>query len=227
VNLTFRRIALIALGGLALATSPWWGRRALRALTYFHVRQVRVIGTHYVAPRDIVAAMRVDTMASTWDDLRPYAARVGALAMVRHVAIDRELPATIIVRVDETTPVAITPAAGGFKVYDARARVLPIDPSRTDIDLPIIDRPDALIARLLGGVETTSPRLFARINSVSRQGSNEILVHLDKGNIRAEADVTPERLAGAGIVLGDLERRGASYVELDLRYRDQVVARLQ
>jgi cell division protein FtsQ len=223
---TRARVIGLAVLGAALISSPWWGRRALRGLAYFHVRQVQIVGARYLQPRDIVAAMRVDTFASTWDDLRPYAARVGALTLVKHVEIDRELPGTVVVRVAETTPVAMAPAADGLRVYDARARVLPIDPTQTDIDLPIIDRPDAVVTKLLAGVAASDPRLFASINSVSRGGA-EIDVRMDRGVVRAGVDVTPDRLARAGAVAADLARRGVSYAELDLRFRDQIVARLQ
>jgi cell division septal protein FtsQ len=223
---TRTRIALLGVLGLVLATSPWWGRRALRALAYFHVREVRVVGMRYLAAHDVVTAMRVDTNASTWDDLRPYAARVTGLALVQHTEVDRELPGTLVVRVTETAPVAMAPVAGGLRVYDARARVLPIDPTKADVDLPIIDRPDVVVTRLLAGVEAISPRMFARISSVNR-GGQQIIVQMDRGLVRAGVDVTPERLAGAGLVAADLDRRGQHYTELDLRYRDQIVARLQ
>jgi cell division septal protein FtsQ len=221
------RIAVLAVLGLALLASPWWGRRALRALAYFHVRSVQVIGTHYLSPHDVVAAMRVDTNASTWDDLKPYAARVGALALVQRAVVERELPSILVVHVTETAPVAMAPASGGLKIYDAGARALPIDPTRADIDLPVINRPDAIVTRLLAGVETLSPRFFARISAVVRQPNGDMVVQLDHGVVRAGADVTPARLANASLVAADLDRRGAHYTELDLRYRDQIVARLQ
>ena len=225
--MTRTRIALLGALGLVLIASPWWGRRALRALAYFHVRSVQVVGTHYLSPRDVVAAMRVDTMASAWDDLKPYASRVQSLTLVQHADVERELPGTLVVHVTETLPVAMAPTAGGLRVYDARAQVLPIDPAKTDVDVPIIDRPDAVVTRLLGGVEEASPRFFARISSVVQHRDRELVVQLDRGLVRAGLDVTPQRLAGAGIVAADLERRGQRYTELDLRYRDQVVARLQ
>jgi cell division septal protein FtsQ len=147
--------------------------------------------------------------------------------MVREADVERDLPGTLVVHVVETAPVAMAPVAGGLRVYDVRARALPIDPTRTDVDLPIIDRPDVLVTRLLGGVQSVSPRFFARISAVGRQGTGELVVQLDRGVVRAGLDITPERLAGAGLVAADLERRGERYTELDLRYRDQVVARLQ
>lgn len=225
--MTRPRIIAAAALGVVLLASPWWGRRALRALAYFHVRSVQVVGAHYLRPRDVVAAMRVDTMASTWDDLRPYAARVNALALVRHAEVDRELPGTLIVRIEETAPVAMAPAAGGLRVYDARARALPIDPTRADVDVPIIGRPDVALTKLLAGVESASPRMFAQISAVDRSSASEIVLRLDRGTIIAGADVTPERLARAGLVASDLQRRGIAYTALDLRYRDQIVARVQ
>lgn len=225
--MTRARIALLGALGVVLVASPWWGRRVLRKLAYFHVRSVQVLGTHYLSPRDVVAAMRVDTNASTWDDLRPYMVRVRGLALVQSAEVERELPGILVVHVTETAPVAMAPASGGFRVYDASARSLPIDPTRADIDLPVINRPDAIVTRLLAGVETTSPRFFARISSVARQSNGDLLVQLDHGLVRAGADVTPRRLANASLVAADLDRRGERYTELDLRYRDQIVARLQ
>jgi cell division septal protein FtsQ len=222
------RIIAAAALGLVLLASPWWGRRALRALAYFHVRSVQVIGAHYLQPRDVVVAMRVDTMASTWDDLRPYAARVNALALVQHAEVERELPGTLIVRIEETTPVAMAPTpAGGLRVYDSRARALPIDPTRADVDVPIIGRPDVVLTKLLAGVASASPRMFAEISAVDRSSASEIVLRLDRGTVRAGVDVTPERLARAELVASDLQRRGIAYTELDLRYRDQIVARVQ
>jgi cell division septal protein FtsQ len=147
--------------------------------------------------------------------------------MVRHADVERELPGILVVHVTETVPVAMAPTSNGFRVYDVRAQALPIDPTRTDLDLPVIDRPDAIITRLLSGVETMSPRFFARISTVARQGNGDLVMQLDHGAVRAGLDVTPARLANAGLVAADLERRGEHYTELDLRYRDQIVARLQ
>jgi len=50
---------------------------------------------------------------------------------------------------------------------------------------------------------------------------------LDRWPVRAMADVTPQRLAEIYPVENDLTRRQARVAELDLRYRDQVIARLQ
>jgi hypothetical protein len=68
---------------------------------------------------------------------------------------------------------------------------------------------------------------------VTRVGDREVLIHfatLPNGGtlpVRAMLDVTPDRLAEIFPVEADLAKRQARVAELDLRFRDQVIARLQ
>jgi cell division protein FtsQ len=214
--------------GLAIAASaPWWGRRVMREMAYFRVRSVSVVGTHYVSPRAIVARLRVDTTASVWDDLGVLKARVAGLPGVQSVEVSRSLPGTLVVRVTEAAPVALAPTPGGLEAVDVAGHALPLDPARTDVDLPVVARPDPQLLQLLAGVRVVAPALYARISAVRRDGAGDLVVTLPDGLVRARADATPSRLADAGPVRADLARRGLKYTELDLRFRDQVVARLK
>jgi cell division protein FtsQ len=56
---------------------------------------------------------------------------------------------------------------------------------------------------------------------------NELLLELKNGVVRTMEDVTLDRLADIGPVEADLGRKQQRAVEIDLRYRDQVIARLQ
>jgi hypothetical protein len=69
--------------------------------------------------------------------------------------------------------------------------------------------------------------VFARLSDVARVGEKEIVIHFDGLPVRAMLDVTPDRLAEIFPVEADLARRQARVAELDLRFRDQVIARLQ
>ena len=217
--------ALVVLG--VVATSPWWGRGLLRRMDFFRVRNLEITGVRYLPASEVVARLRVDTTASVWDDVAPLEARVRQHPQVQDVAISRRLPGTLVVRVTENLPVALVPAAGGFRAVDDRGRALPIDPSRTDVDLPIAAGRDTTVLRLLGEVRATTPALFARISEVRRAGRGELLVRLVTVPVRAMADVSAARLAETLLVEEDLARRHAAVAELDLRYRDQVIARLQ
>jgi cell division protein FtsQ len=146
---------------------------------------------------------------------------------VATVVVRRELPGTIVVQIGEIAPVALMPTPLGLAAVDVAGHPLPLDPTRSDVDLPVVTRPDPQILRLLEGVRALAPALYARISSVRRDGPVDLVVTTDVARIRLRATATPARLAEVTPVAADLARRGLAWRELDLRYRDQVVARLK
>ena len=240
----------IPVGALALAvlvSSAWWGPLLLSQLGYFHIRQVEIYGTVYAQPSRIIGRMRVDTTMSIWMNLAPVERRVARDPQVRSVAIERKLPGTLVVRLVENTPVALVESSGttdkggsgnAVRVVDEVGHALPIDPSRTDIDLPVVESADPSVLKLLADVKMREPRLFAQISSVRRgsrsttavsgvRAADELDVVLPSVMVRALVGVSAERLADVIPVEADLARRHARVAELDLRFRDQVIARLQ
>lgn len=212
---------------LVLASSPWWGPPLLSHLSYFQVRHVAVDGRRYVEPADILARLRVDTNTSVWTDLGVLERRVAAHPQVHTVKIERRLPGTLVVRLTENLPVALVPARGGLAAVDAAGRVLPIDPSRADVDLPLLPRADEPLLALLADLRSEQPRLFDRIGTARRTTRDEVTFTLASYSVRAPAGITARRLADIVPVENDLARRRVRVAELDLRFRDQVIARLQ
>lgn len=212
---------------LAVASAPWWGRRVLARMAFFRVRHVEIDGVRYLGARDVLARLRIDTTASVWDDLGPLERRVGQHPQVGEVRIGRRLPGTLVVHVTENLPVALVPGASGFRAVDAMGRSLPIDPSRVNVDLPIVATRDTALLRLLAEVRAGAPALFDRISEIRRLEKNELLVRLATVPVRAMADLSASRLAETVPVEEDLARRQLRVAELDLRFRDQVIARLQ
>jgi cell division protein FtsQ len=162
-----------------------------------------------------------------WHDLGPLERRLATHAQVESVDVDRKLPNTLVVRVTENLPVAFIPSTQGLRAYDQRGRALPLDPSRTEVDLPVLARDDTLILRLLADVREQHPELFDRISEVRRAGRGELVMDLATVVVRAAADLSAARLADILPVEADLARRRVRATELDLRYRDQVIARVQ
>lgn len=221
------RVPVAVLAVALVAGAPWWGPRLLSHLSYFQVRRVEIYGRQYLDPSDVLARLRVDTSTSIWTDLGVLERRVAAHPQVRDVAIGRKLPGTLVVRVTENVPVALAPSPQGLAAVDAAGRALPIDPSRVYVDLPVLPRLDPVLLRLLADVRERAPTLFDRISTVRRAGRDEVTLSLASVVVRAPAGVTAERLADIIPVEHDLERRRAHVAELDLRFRDQVIARLQ
>jgi cell division protein FtsQ len=225
--------ALIAGATFFVLLSPFWAPLLLRRMAFFRVRHVQVVGARHIQPREIVERLGIDTAASVWDPEGPLEARVATHPLVREVHIDRRLPGTLVVRLAEHTPVALVPLPNGFRAYDERGVALPIDPSKSDIDAPILGRPDTGVLRLLGRMRHDAPALYERVSEVQRAGGEvagaprELVLILDSLRVRALADVTLQRLAELPLVEHDLAQRRLRPIELDLRYRDQVIARLQ
>ena len=216
-----------ALGALIVLASPWWGRLIASKLSFFRVRRVEIVGVRYLAPSDILARLRVDTTRSVWDDPTPLEQRVAAHPQVGTVSIRRKLPGTLVVSVVENMPIAMVSTERGFLVFDERGRQLPLDPSKVPVNLPIAARRDTALFRLLARVRAERPRMFARVSEVARVGDREVLIQFESLPVRAMLDVTPDRLAEIFPVEADLAKRQARVAELDLRFRDQVIARLQ
>ncbi len=240
---------------LVMAPAAWLARRGATRMDYFHVRSVEVQGVRYLDPATVVEHMGIDTMRSVWDDYAPLVARVKRLPQVADAVITRKLPGTLVISIRENLPVALSPSPRGLEAVDSAGVVLPIDPTSADLDLPIALQRDVAMLSLLGALRSHEPILFRRISEIGRDGSNGVLIQLERRGpavatpavdsipldsaaasaivfprvlrVRALLGVSVSRLADIFPVESDLLRRRANVAELDLRYRDQVIARLQ
>lgn len=223
---SWKRWAWVSLAVVA-GTAPWWGPAVLRPLAFFRIKHVDVRGTRYASPADVAKALAIDTLRSIWDDTKVLERRVRALPHIREAAVSRRIPSTLVVTVEENIPIALVSGTNGFRAYDEDGRALTLDPSRTPVDLPIIAKRDTALLRLLGEVRASDPSLFARISEVRRTGRDELVMQLVTVPVRTMADVTVDQLAQIAPVEDDLAKRRARPVELDLRFKDQVIARIQ
>jgi len=214
-------VALLVLG------SPFWGPLLFRRMAFFHVRRIEILGTRYLAPSDILDRLHVDTTVSVWDATAPLESRLESDPEIERATIRGKLPGTLVVQVTERTPVALVPADGGFRVYDARGIPLPIDPARVTVDAPVLMQRDTALLRLLGAMRDRMPSLYSQVTTIQRVAGGELLIQLPTQPVRAMQDVTLDRLADVEPVEADLLHKQLRVAEIDLRFRDQVIARLQ
>jgi cell division protein FtsQ len=221
------KLALAGVGIVAAVLAPLWSPRVLAELAYFRVRRVEIVGARFVQPSDILGRLHVDTLSSVWQPAAPLEDRIASHPGVRSVRVGRRLPGTLVVEITERWPVALVPTPSGLVPIDERGAALPIDLTRTTVDAPIVAYRDAGLFQLLGRLRVEAPELYARVSEAARAGSDEVLLRISSVPVRAMADVSVERLAEIGPVEQDLARRQLRAAEIDLRYRDQVIARLQ
>jgi cell division protein FtsQ len=222
------QLALGAVLLLAILASPLWGPKLLRQFAFFRVRKIEILGARYTPAAEVLQRLHVDTMRSVWDPLGPLVQRVQTHPQVERVVVTRKLPGTLVVELTERRPVALVPSPDGLRAVDERGRALPLDPSRTPVDAPVVNATsrDTAVYHLLGAMLREAPRLYARISSITRTGNDEILLRVADLNVRAMTSVTLARLSDIEPIERDLAQRQLRPVELDLRYRDQVIARL-
>ena len=218
-----RRIGAVAV--LLGLTSPFWARPIVSRMEFFRVRQVEVRGARFTPADEIRRRLAIDTTFSIWNDLEPLEKRIAEHRQLSEVRISRRFPSTLVVRVEEFQPVALAPARNGLQAYDAAGRALPLDPSRTPVDVPMVPRADTTLLRFLGQLQAVHRDLFARVNEARRIGRDELVLDLVSFSVRLRPDIGVERLAQISSVEAELAQRQARPRELDFRFRDQVIAR--
>lgn len=230
--LWWRVLRLVVLAALisAVLTSPWWGPKALSSLDFFRVRRVVFEGMRYTPRNEAMALLKVDTMQSVWQPLPPLAARLADHPLVQSTTVERQLPGTILVRVVEREPVALVRRkTGRLDPVDGAGHRLPIDPTVVPMDVPLSISGDSALMHLLDGLRSSEPGLFARVERADRVKSgtapDEFRIKLDAFVVRTTPEVTVARFKDILPVEADLARNRLRAVELDLRFRNQVIAR--
>ncbi len=208
--------------------------RLLGTLDYFHVQTVQLEGARFLTPTAVIAALGADTSASVFDDPSGFVAKVESIPLVAHARVRRKLPGTLVVSITERVPVALVPTRDGFRGVDSAGTRLPIDPALATFDAPVVLPPmgrrdtvaDRRLFNLLGALRARDPALFDAIEEARRISATEWQLRTTRQRVRITPDVTLARLADIFPVEQDLARRRIRAAELDLRYRNLVIARL-
>jgi cell division protein FtsQ len=227
--------AVLVIG--AAAGAPFWGPPALRRLPFFAVRHVEVAGARLLAPQEVLAASGIRTGGSVWDESAPWEAALRRNPLVASARVERRLPDGLRIVVSEKRPAGLVDA-GTLVPATAQGEILPVDPSRVPVDLPIVRASArsaagrALLASA-GRLGDLDPALMARVSEV-RPGSapGELLLATSAPSalVRVPADADEGALRRLDAALDDVRRRGAGGpgqepVRMDLRFEDQVVVR--
>jgi POTRA domain-containing FtsQ-type protein len=217
----------LVVGGVLVLSAGWWGPRALRPFSFFAVRRVEVVGTRYLEPATVVAALRLGPRASVWADTKRMERRLGELAGVRSATVARRLPSTLVVKVVEVEPVALAVGPTGLVPVDDGGRPLPYDPAVTPVDAPVIERAAPPLVATLAAIRATDYGLFADITAAraAAGGGGDVVLDLDDGRVRLTAPLDPAVVRAVSAVRRDLAARGQAWQELDGRFRGWVVVR--
>jgi cell division septal protein FtsQ len=212
------RSALVVLCAAALVGAATGAPFGMRRLDLFHVARVEVSGTQHLDVAAAVAASGITSASNLFEDPERWRAALLRQPLIADVSIERRVPDTIILHVRESQPVAFarTPE---LRPIDETGRVLPVDPSADDLDLPVLacdtrvgadglarDAETLRAARFLGIVSRLEPALLSRISEVGAYGDavRIVLRNALDAEILVTAEPTAQRLAELQYTLADL-----------------------
>ena len=214
------------LGGLLVGAALWLGLpRVARNLGFFRLRRVEFHGISHLTPERLMPAIKLADDASIFDSLDGIEDRLKAIPGVQEVSVHRRIPGTLRVDIDEARPVALAPSReGGMTLVDERGRALPFDPTVSAPDLPIMPRPDSVVAGVLARVREVDPGLFARVSSAAKN-QKDVVLQVDSQRYWFRSNPSAEAILAVTAVAADLARKKWDYAELDGRFADQVIVR--
>jgi hypothetical protein len=194
--------------------------RVGRKLAFFRVRQVEVLGTRYLDESDVVRRLGLRADASTLDPLGPVLKAAAAVPGVLHATVERRIPNTLRVTLQEATPVALVPLTDRLALVDSSGRILPFDPVRAPTSLPIAAR-DSITPGLLRRIMRTDPLLYAAIESAHVDGG-DVILGIGPRRIRLRPEADDAVLSAVSAVLKFLNVHATPWREIDARYRSRV-----
>jgi cell division septal protein FtsQ len=223
---TRRRLALLAAAGAVMVTAlVWLVPLGLRQIGFFRVRQVELVGLRYLSPDTVLARIDLGRDRNVFDPLGPVEQRLSEVPGILEAAISRRLPGTLRIAVREEAPVAFARGREGLVPLDAEAHPLPYDPAQRPFDLPIVERPDRDVARILDLVRRVDPAMFGEIDGARRGRGESVILELGTRRVLVSAAADEEDIRDVETVRLQLSRNEQPFREIDARFAGWVVVR--
>lgn len=232
--------ALLGLAAAAAASSPLWAPPVLRQVPLFDADRVEVAGTRLLAPHEVVAASGIRIGQSVWTDPAAWEAALRRHPVIARAEVERRLPGTLRIRIAEKRPAAFV-AAGTLRAATAGGEILPVDPARVAVDLPIAgsapdtatrvrDRATLRLLAEAGRLAETDPVLMARVSELraEKDGATRLVLAHPRAEVLLPSGAGEPRLTQLRAALADVARRmpREGRAQVDARFADQVVVRL-
>jgi cell division septal protein FtsQ len=226
----------VGVQGIRMADARGW-------LSPFRVRDVRVVGASVADPRVLVAeAGLMGRPVRWWSSLGAYTEQVERNPLVASARFERGFPNRLTLVIEERRPIALV-ELDRLTPVDPEGRVLPVSAFQEGWDAPVFAPGWEEAAALAGGrlrrgplleavtwlarVRREYPALYREISAIDleRHGTLTLrLVHTE-GVIVLDRTTPIEKLALVDDVIRDLREKGVDYLDMDLRFEDQIIVR--
>lgn len=232
------RVALVLALVWALSLAADAAPQALARVPVFRARNHEFHGLRFLSAQSVLRTAGIGPDASLWDDPEEWEARLERHPLVERARVERRFPWTLVVRVQERSPVGLVPNPT-LEPVDAEGRFLPLDPSRFPLDYPVLrpasiegagkDELSAVAVRDLAAAAAllrSDAEFWSQVSAIEPGPHGELVVHWGSPEIlfRLPPRVEPQRLREALAVLADARARGdgRAPMSVDLRFADYV-----
>ena len=230
---------LVVAGGLAGA---FWGRALLAKVDYFNVRQVEVVGSGWAAPDSLLQLAAIGSDRSVWEDFSDVEQRLVTHPLIEAAEVRRSGLHGLRVVVREVEPLALV-GVPDLRAVRADGTLLPIDPTRTSINLPLVtvgaemsddstrlkEGPALEALHIFAELHALDPGLAALVSDFELVGDRGLMVNLVMSqpaqSLALPADVNEVLVKRVRATLSDLRSRGVHAAVIEARYADQIVVR--
>jgi cell division septal protein FtsQ len=215
----------VAAGLMTLALAIAFSPRALRHVAFFRVRQVELTGVRFHSPERLLDELAIAPDRNLFESLRDIEARAAELPGVISAKAKRRMPGTLTIEVQERVPIAFAPTSTGLLAVDAEAHPLMYDPTATGLDLPILQRADSTLTRVLATVLTADSALFQQVDAARLGDGGVVILELGPRDVILRNEPTTDEIRAVGLVRRHLAATGRPYDELDVRFEGRVIVR--
>jgi cell division protein FtsQ len=200
----------------------------------FAVREVLVEGRSETRPNELMAALGVrrgDPILA----FDPAAAReaLQRLPWIRNAAVERRLPETIYVRLEEREALALWQHGGRMQVIDRSGEVIAgVDPGRWPALKIVVGQGAPRHAADLLAILATEPALARKVTHAIRVGTRRWNLRIEpQPGAAVEVQLPEDNPADAWLRLAEAERAGGLFerniATIDLRMPDRMILRPQ
>jgi cell division septal protein FtsQ len=230
----FAQIAAAAVSVSVLCWTVYTTISYLAAAPRFEVKKLSVSGLKRVEENQIIAKAGFEVGTNVFRlNLREIRNRVEELQWVRHAMVERVLPDQIIIKVIEREPIGLARIRGEIYQFDLDGKILDPDPIRGS-SFPILD-----------GLRAESdkenlPKVAIYKKVLEELGPNSLSqVHINAGGEVTVVSSNDPFLVNLGTtdfrnrwikylqLKPQIEQRYPQAVRVDLRFKNQVIVRMQ
>ena len=228
------KISATVLSVSILCLGSYSGISYLRVAPRFEVKKLSVSGLRRVEENQIIAKAGFEVGTNVFKvDLSEIRTRIEELQWVRHAIIQRVLPDQIIIKIVEREPIGLARIQGEIYLFDTDGKILDPDPLRPS-SYPILDG-----LRIDGDKDNLSKVQIYK-NILEELGPNSLSeVHINaSGEVTVVSSSDPFQV---NLGTTDFRNRWVKYLQLkpqieqryplavrvDLRFKNQVIVRMQ